>query len=132
MMTLDEAIKHAEEVARKQEKSACNMEKRYGAHVAGYEMHSTCAEEHRQLAKWLSELQDFKKREEPRPPIRTYVLVEGQDGERIDVWACPKCTAILETERDGERKLGTFLRERCRWCGQIFDWRNGKGGDEKE
>ena len=40
-MTLDEAIKHAEEVAKEQEKLG------------------KCAEEHRQLAKWLRELRVF-------------------------------------------------------------------------
>ena len=43
-MTLDEAIKHAEEVANDME--LCCEE---------------CAKEHRQLAEWLKELQEYKK-----------------------------------------------------------------------
>ena len=41
-MTLDEAIKHAEEVA--EQNKGCQK----------------CAEEHRQLAKWLKALRDIK------------------------------------------------------------------------
>ena len=43
-MTLEEAIKHAEEVAN----TACNK----------------CAEEHRQLAEWLRELKQIKEKQE--------------------------------------------------------------------
>lgn len=43
-MTLDEAITHCEEVS----KSACGK----------------CAEEHRQLAKWLKELRERRMRDE--------------------------------------------------------------------
>jgi len=43
-MTLDEAIKHAEEVA-----DVCEFEAR------------KCAKEHRQLAEWLKELKQLKK-----------------------------------------------------------------------
>ena len=45
-MTLDEAIKHAEEVAEEQEKLG------------------KCAEEHRQLAEWLRELRVLRTKEE--------------------------------------------------------------------
>lgn len=41
-MTIEEAIKHAEEVAN----SLC----------------TECGEEHRQLAEWLKELKEYKKR----------------------------------------------------------------------
>ena len=60
-MTLDEAIKHAEEVA-----NVCEFEARkydmtdaYESHVACQE--GKCAEEHRQLAEWLKELKQLKK-----------------------------------------------------------------------
>lgn len=46
-MTIDEAIKHAEEVA--EEHTKYNI---YG----GFESCDECAEEHRQLAEWLREL----------------------------------------------------------------------------
>lgn len=55
-MTLDEAIKHCDEVAeqfeRKKELTAVTLE-----------MYK-CAEEHRQLAEWLRELKAYRKNEE--------------------------------------------------------------------
>ena len=73
MITLDEAIKHCEEVVEEQEKVAkewhenqirkCNL-------IPFAEMDYTheneckeCAEEHRQLAEWLKELKQLRKKE---------------------------------------------------------------------
>ena len=56
-MTLDEAIKHAEEVADEKKKEACNL---YDA--KNYEESRECiwcADEHRQLAEWLKELKRY-------------------------------------------------------------------------
>ena len=55
-MTLDEAIKHAEEVAERLENShkrdwMCEDDER-------------CAEEHRRLADWLKELKAYREREQ--------------------------------------------------------------------
>ena len=63
-MNLDEAILHAEQKADENEKSAKYMKKKYGDHVIGYSIHCKCAEEHRQLAKWLVELRERRKAEE--------------------------------------------------------------------
>lgn len=58
-MTIDEAIKHAEEVAEEKEKLAHTYEnfKDYGnpksSITSGHEKCLCCAEEHRQLAEWL-------------------------------------------------------------------------------
>ncbi len=52
LMTLDEAIKHCEEVA--EEHTIYNF---YG----GYESCDECAKEHRQLAEWLRELKEYRK-----------------------------------------------------------------------
>ena len=55
-MTLDEAIKHCEEVAEKEEQFcvqddiSCRFQK----------SHAECAADHRQLANWLRELQELK------------------------------------------------------------------------
>ena len=46
-MTLDEAIKHCEEVAEQNEEQSCKE----------------CANEHRQLAEWLRELEAYRKAE---------------------------------------------------------------------
>ena len=58
-MTLDEAIKHAEEVADEKKKEACNL-----YDVKNYEESRECiwcSEEHRQLAGWLKELKQLRK-----------------------------------------------------------------------
>ena len=65
-MTIDEAIKHAEEVAEEQIKSAemwkCYPESKYDCHLArkAYNACQKCAEEHRQLAEWLKELKMYR------------------------------------------------------------------------
>ena len=60
MTTLDEAIKHAEEVADTCEYAASkyDMSDPYESHVACQE--GKCAEEHRQLAEWLKELKEYR------------------------------------------------------------------------
>lgn len=57
-MTLEEAIKHAEEVADEKDKEACNL---YNAKA--YEESRDCiwcSVEHRQLAEWLKELKKYR------------------------------------------------------------------------
>ena len=56
MMSLDEAIKHAEEVAEENQAivDSCDY---YGENMAKCEK---CAEEHRQLAEWLKELKQLR------------------------------------------------------------------------
>ena len=62
-LTLDEAIKHCEEVAEQNEK-ICNEELRVG--LPDIYLHKDrakqCAEEHRQLAEWLKELRAFREK----------------------------------------------------------------------
>ena len=59
-MTLDEAIKHAEEVAEEKKAQAweAQLQEEYGKVKSCKE----CAEEHRQLAEWLKELKELRKR----------------------------------------------------------------------
>lgn len=88
MMTLDEAILHEEDVANRQEILAENMKKRYGAHVVGYGIHMTCAEEHRQIANWLKELKAMK---------------EAHPCEECENTDCDRCRDIKEwTRKSGE------------------------------
>ena len=62
-MTIDEAIKHAEEKAREQEEFAKAVESRWGCDVTGYSKHTKCAAEHRQLAEWLQELKERREKD---------------------------------------------------------------------
>ena len=57
-MTLDEAIKHCEEVVAKYEKQAANSMSKEGK-----EYNCECANDHRQLAEWLRELQRYREQE---------------------------------------------------------------------
>lgn len=61
-MTLDEAIKHAEEIAEEKENEAQDLE--YSKLDWKYEANqcSKSSEEHRQLAEWLKELKDYRER----------------------------------------------------------------------
>ena len=67
-MTLDEAIKHAEEVA--EEHTKYNI---YG----GFESCDKCAEEHRQLAEWLKELKEYREQELVLDKIRDAIEREA-------------------------------------------------------
>ena len=72
-MTLDEAIKHCEEVAEKNESEVKRIQNRPPYACDFYheeEKCGKCAEEHRQLAKWLK---DYKRLLEQQP----------QDGDLI-------------------------------------------------
>lgn len=69
-MTLDEAIRHAEEVAEKNEGEAevydllaKNHNNQYKKLTASrfYTDCAECAADHRQLAEWLKELKDYRK-----------------------------------------------------------------------
>lgn len=57
-MNLDEAIKHYEEVAEKNEENASWFWDKEGK--PNYENCVKCAEEHRQLAEWLKELKMYR------------------------------------------------------------------------
>lgn len=59
-MTLDEAIKHCEEVARQQEQYAKGYAQGDAIEVYDAFDCDECAQEHRQLAEWLKELKAYK------------------------------------------------------------------------
>ena len=75
-MTIDEAIKHAEEVAVWHEAEANKYESN------GYEgyVQSQClenADEHRQLAEWLKELQAHREAwEKAKRTVKAYLMLE--------------------------------------------------------
>lgn len=86
MMTLEEAIDHAEEVA----KIECGK----------------CAEEHRQLAEWLRELKKLREQSKKGKWIRDghhircdqcgmYMCDTDREGDRIPTEFCPNCGADM-------------------------------------
>ena len=63
-MTLEEAIKHCEEVAEEQEKEAYKIVCLIDDYDnSDYKYCRECAKEHRQLAEWLRELKAYRKAE---------------------------------------------------------------------
>ena len=97
MMTLDEAIIHAEEVAEEHTKY-----NRYG----GFESCDECAEEHRQLAKWLRELKQIK-REIPEIASETKEILKSVQTLRI----CQKWIPVSERlpKNNGVYLVTTFF-----------------------
>ena len=59
-MTLEEAIKHAEQKYNEEMESAKAVSQLHGINVPGYMKHYKCATEHKQLADWLKELQFYR------------------------------------------------------------------------
>lgn len=66
-MTLDEAIEHCEEVAREQE-NLCKYHRNLSAGLIDKfkyaDKEEMCSNEHKQLAEWLKELKEYKKKYE--------------------------------------------------------------------
>lgn len=84
MMTIDEAIIHAEEIAEINENIAYNTDSENWMDIAQCEK---CAEEHRQLAEWLKELKRFEwiSVDDRLPEKRQVVLAIGKDSKTWDV-----------------------------------------------
>lgn len=75
-MTLDEAIKHAEEVADYD----CYNENQF-----------KCSEEHRQLAEWLKELKAYREAPSVEPERKTGKWIDDGDG----CFKCSKCNTAF-------------------------------------
>lgn len=102
-MTLDEAIKHAEDVAAK-----CFAERSSRNHSG------RCGFEHLDLAAWLRELKELKEKDEPKT-----VRYDG-DGEAYgtwiyDKWFCPNCNNLLYE--------ANWKCKHCPECGQRLRWK---------
>ena len=70
-MTIDEAIRHAEEVAEEKEKEGKLLCQSESASVGCL----TCAEEHRQLAEWLRDYKRLKEQEPSKDAISRKALI---------------------------------------------------------
>lgn len=98
-MTIDEAIRHCEEVA--EEKEAQAWEAQLQEEYRTIKSCKGCAEEHRQLAEWLKELKQLREQEPCEDCISRkalldkawYVPYEGYKTEKEggNVWARPIC-----------------------------------------
>lgn len=125
MMTLDEAIAHARDVASEQRmrSGVCTQN---GTECDKFSACLQCAEEHEQLAEWLEELQQYREIGtvvECREAVDKYrakrPTYEGDgyapDGTFVwDEWICQNCGTRYEVDYDDY--------DYCPNCGQAIDW----------
>lgn len=106
-MTLDEAIKHAEEVAIEEDKlckrydDASGYTRSHNEEIRTSEAKKCekCAEEHRQLAEWLRELKQIK-REIPEIASETKEILKSVQTLRICQKWIPVSERLPEEETD--------------------------------
>lgn len=114
-MTIEEAIKHAENIYRQEdEKSDCKE----------------CAEQHKQLTEWLEELQQYRAigtveecraARERQIPEKPNIWGDGYDNEGnmiYDMYDCPNCGKSYEIDCQDYNH--------CPECGQAIDWEEVK------
>lgn len=119
-MTIDEAIAHAREVAKRR---MAEYENHYDKDTHYYPTQcKKCAEEHIQLAEWLEELKQYRaigtpeecraamERQDPRAAI-----AEKADTETTR-YTCPACGMYMGWS------TGLFPARYCWKCGQKLDW----------
>ena len=109
-MTLDEAIKHAEEVVEEQE----NKFSISGEFLGNNADCKKCAEEHRQLAEWLKELKQL------REQTRWIPVSEGLPEDREIILFSTKTDCVF---------VGRYFDDNtnCQWyafCDEAFAWNN--------
>lgn len=118
-MTLDEAISHAEEVAKKNEKQASWFFGKEGN--PNYENCVKCAKEHRQLAEWLQELKQLREQtrwntvfESPKASGRYLAVHGGTNLISIDHYT---------TEEDAKEIDDEWYEEFIGWESQnVIKW----------
>ena len=134
-MTIDEAIRHCNNIAKRED------EKADSANIEQYQYHCReCAKEHRQLAKWLRELKERRKKDVPDKNVGDMISrqaaidtliekrewIEGyRDRWYRKIFFCAKCGIKIRTESWDEKRRfgeGTILKDNsmpsfCPNCG---------------
>jgi len=103
MMTLDGAIKHAEEVAEEQEK-LCKVNDSFNFSQPKWKK---CANEHRQLAEWLRELKESRMvLDKIRAEIMDFEeeLFHRPDTDYTDYAAVRHCVEIIDKYKAGDEE----------------------------
>ena len=127
-MTLDEAIKHAEEVAGKNEKYAQIWHKQTKNRLVDFcdkaiqEENNCikCAKEHRQLAEWLKELKQL------REQTKWILISEKLPNEFDEVWCSTDSEEIFKATYLGKMNDGTDCfddNDGMMWEGDIIAWK---------
>ena len=131
-MTLDETINKHIRIAKENQKVVdtgivfddvtidmlyCDDTEVIEEHLANYEK---CAEEHRQLSKWLKDYKRLKEKEKPEMII--YTADGYADGQLVyDMAECPNCGMHYE-ESDQ-----FWEADYCLNCGQALKWEDENG-----
>lgn len=105
-MTLDEAIKHEEEVAEQNEWFDKNCLESMQCRE--------CAAEHRQLAEWLK---DYKRLLEQEQKIGHWEWVQYDYNPKLGNWNCSECHCVVLECADKEAEGGIPLYKYCPQCG---------------
>lgn len=118
-MTLDEAIKHCEEVAEEQDMKA-GFETDYQTYAmseAERERCRECANKHRQLAEWLRELKQLRERTRLIPVSERLPEVTGEY-LIIKMWRGSYSGEIYK-----EVDISTYDKRQHRWdCIDVIAW----------
>lgn len=122
-MTLDDAIKHCEEIAKEQDKLCKRYDDASGYTRSGNEEIRTneakkcavCAEEHRMLAWWL---RDYKRLKEQEPKTGHWININKEKWNTIPVYKCSACG------ENAELRYWDAMSPFCPWCGACM-----KGGE---
>ena len=95
-MTIDEAIKHAEEVAEEKFNNAVSIMDKMKSDIAlsNAEECKRCAEDYRQLAEWLKDYKRLKEQEQVLDKIKADIIsYEGDCRLSVDEYpSCKQCT----------------------------------------
>lgn len=120
-MTIDEAIAHAREVAKRR---MAEYENHYDKDTHYYPTQcKKCAEEHIQLAEWLEELKQYRAIGTPeecralkdRLVAKKVSLRHVRKFDGFDDGECPTCGESVSRDFDGTDIF-------CPECGQKLDW----------
>ena len=111
-MTLDEAIKHCEEVAQEHERHLKvyeNIDEDRPLFKEEENECKECAKEHKQLAGWLKQLKKLKEKAESQI---VYYIDDRRLEDDSDAY-CPNCDELLNDY------WGCGY---CPYCGQALEW----------
>lgn len=114
-MKIDEAIKHAEEVANlcEYEASRYDMTDSYESHVACQE--GKCAEEHRQLAEWLKELKQLREQEPCEDAVSRQAVLDMATVIETDDYSGNEIMKVVDTDDIKALPSVAPARKKGRW-----------------
>ena len=110
-MTIDEAIKHCEEVAKQNETDAEKWQKEGGEQWGKTTVCRECAADYRQLAEWLMELKDLRAEQNDQYTFIRELMDELKESKRLLKAATEDMKILYEVGKD----------EGC--LGMDFKWR---------